>query len=409
MKPYLRDLTGLAGVPARVLVRHWPVLVSLAVAGLVGRLVLVDAAVYVAGVSAVAGFGVLLLAPLAVLAALVMMLRTVRPSLALDGPAPEVGTSLGGVLIPFVGFYLAFGLFGDDLRRYAAGLSDGRAVNLSTGASAVPTLLMLAVVALAVGARGLLGVLRRSSLDGPAVALELVAILLGLLYVVRPLVIAAWRWAQTRVAWHGLSAWSDRLPRAVGRWLVDPFPAGYVDAIFLVPLTGLVVATVALGVVGTRAATRPTGIRQHRAGSGPRYDPLLLSLLAVRRTGVLPLMLVCLAVTLLQGAAGWLSLAEARLIGPHEPDGLAVAYQPSIDVADRVVVLVVLVALLAGAADLVARHQVEPPATAVPAPQAKPAMPTAPPPQWPLPQPAWAGTSEATLTPPAWPPDPPPS
>jgi hypothetical protein len=414
VKSHLRDVASLAAAAARVLVRHWPVLVALATAGWIGRVVLVRTAVYLAGVSAVAGFAVLLLAPLAVLAAVVLMLRTVRPSLGISGPAPEIATHLGSLLIPFVGFYLWFGLFDEDQRAYGAGVSAGRGVNLAAAASPARFVLMLGVVVVAIGLRMLLGGLRRPGLDGPTAALEVTAILLGLLYLAWPFATAVWDWVQARVAWHALAGWWDRvqgapLPGTANRWLVDAFPAGYVSAVFLVPLTGLVTAIVALGVVGTRVGdARRSGIRQHRATPGHRYEPLLLGLVAVRRTGVVPLMMVCLAVTLLQSAAGWLRLAEAGLIGPYDPDGVAAAYQPSVDVANRIVVLVVLVAILAGAAQLVARHQAEP-APAEPEGNAAPAMPTAPPPQWPLPQPAWAGSSEGKLTPPAWPPDPPPS
>ena len=397
-------LAGLAVTPARVLWRHWPVLVSLAAAGLVARVVLVDAAAYLAGVSPALGLAVLMLAPLAVLAALALMLRLVRPSVPLapegtpDG-MPAGMAQLGSLLIPFVVFYLAFGLVGDDYRGYLGRLHDGQGATLAQVRTSGATLILLGVVALAYGVRFALTGWGRPRLTGLAAYLETAWVTLGLLYVVRPAAISAWGWVEQRAAWHWLVAAWDSVRGAPGLrtangWLVDAIPAGFVTAIFVVPLAGLVTACAVLGVRGPRpASTRPQGVRQHRDGGPPThpYEPLGSSLRAVRRTGAVPLMAFCLAVVVLQTALPWLRFGEARLIGPYEPDSLVVAYQPSIDVANGVVALVLLVCLLAGGAQLVARHQVAPVRAAEPDPEAKPAMPTAPPPQWPLPQPTWTG------------------
>jgi hypothetical protein len=112
--------------PARVLWRHWPGLVGLAVAGVVARAVLVKLAVVLAGLDAVLGFVVFLLAPLAVLAALVLMRRTVAPSLAQPGAAPKPPLRhLGGPLVVFLGFYAGFGLLAEDMRAYRTGCCAG--------------------------------------------------------------------------------------------------------------------------------------------------------------------------------------------------------------------------------------------------------------------------------------------
>jgi hypothetical protein len=404
----------LAVTPARVLWRHWPVLVSLAAAGLVGRVVLVNAAAGLAGVNATVGLGVLLLAPLAVLAAVVVMLRVIRPSLGVRESSPPGLPYLGSALMPFVVFYLAYGLEGEDLRRYIDHLPAGRGPGLAAGQPSLGTLVLLGAAVLTYGLRWLLTGWGRPRLAGPAVYLETLWITLGLLYVIRPYAMAVWGWVEQRAAWRGLVGWWDGVRGAPGLrtangWLVDAIPGGFVAAIFVVPLAALLAACVVLGITGR--PTRPEGIGQHRTG-GPvnrPYEPLMSALRAVRRTGMVPLMAFCLAVTALETGIGWLRYGEARLIGPYEPGGLVAAYQPSIDVANRVVALVLLVALLGTGADLVARHQVDaPPAVAEPA-TTTPARPTAPPPEWPLPQPAWAGPAEGTLAPPAWPGEPPPT
>jgi hypothetical protein len=391
--------------PARVLWRHWPVLVSVAAAGLVARVGLVNAAAYLAGVNGTLGFAALMLAPLTVLAALALMLRAVRPSLpsAVHEP-PAVVPHLGSLLIPFVVFYLGYGLVGDDYRRYTGHLPAGQASTLAEVRASGVTLILLVAVGLAYGVRFALTGWGRPRLVGLAAYLETAWVTVGLLYVVRPLAIAAWTWVEQRAAWHWLVAAWDAVRdgpglKTVNGWLVDAIPGGFVTAVFVVPLAALLTACATLGIRAPgQIPARPPGIRQHR-DSGPAtrpYEPLRQGFRAVRRTGVVPLMAFCLAIVVLETAVPWLRFGEARLIGPYEPDGLAAAYQPSIDVANAVVALVLLVCLLAGGAELVARRQVVPPVLPAPVDEAKPAMPTAPPPQWPLPQPTFETPKPAT-------------
>jgi hypothetical protein len=391
--------------PARVLWRHWPVLVSVSAAGLVARMVLVNAAAYLAGVNGALGLAVLMLAPLTVLAALAFMLRVVRPSLpSAAGDAPAVVPHLGSLLVPFVVFYLGYGLVGDDYHRYVGHLPTGQASTLAEVRASGVTLILLMLVGLAYGVRFALTGWGRPRLVGLAAYLETAWITVGLLYVVRPLAIGGWSWVEQRAGWHWLVAAWDAVRdgpvlTTVNGWLVDAIPGGFVTAVFVVPLAALLTACATLGIRAPGpTSARPPGIRQHRDG-GPAthpYEPLWQSLRAVRRTGVVPLMAFCLAIVVLETAVPWLRFGEARLVGPYEPDGLTAAYQPSIDVANAVVALVLLVCLLAGGAELVARRQVVPPVLPAPVDEAKPAMPTAPPPQWPLPQPTFETPKPAT-------------
>src|SRR5215470_16253860 len=193
--PHLSDLSGLAATPARVLWRHWPVLVSLAAAGLVGRVVVVNAAAYLAGVNTVAGFAVLLLAPLTVLATVALMLRAVRSSLPVAAELPAaVLPRLGSLVAPFVVFYLAFGLAADDYRHYTDHLFGGRGADLVRVEASGTTLILLGVAVLAYSLRFALTGFGRPRLVGPAAYLETVWITVGLLYVVRPYALAVWGW-----------------------------------------------------------------------------------------------------------------------------------------------------------------------------------------------------------------------
>jgi hypothetical protein len=123
---YLAAEVGAAlWMPLRVLFRHWPVLFALAAAGVGAREGFIRLAVWLAGFSAMLGLLVWLLAPLSMMVAVVVMLIAVRPSLlsvrGLHRPESLL-RELGSVLIPFVAFYLAFGLFEEDYREYNDGL-----------------------------------------------------------------------------------------------------------------------------------------------------------------------------------------------------------------------------------------------------------------------------------------------
>src|SRR5262249_42480710 len=150
----------------------------------------------------------------------------------------------------------------------------------------------------------LLARLRRPHLAGFATGVETVGIALAVLFVVRPFTVMLWSWAQERTAWRGLADWWGRVRGkpvlgVVGRWLGGGLPQGYGTAVFLVRLTGLLVACVVFGVHAPRPPQiRPDGIGRHRVGAMAMrpYEPLVLGLRAVRRTAVAPLMAFCLAV-----------------------------------------------------------------------------------------------------------------
>src|SRR5262249_43192465 len=150
-----------------------------------------------------------MLAPLTVLAAVALMLRVVRPSLpsAADEP-PAVVPHLGSLLIPFVVFYLGYGLAGDDYRRYIGHLPAGQGSALAEVRASRATLVLFVAVILAYGVRFALTGWGRPRLVGLAAYVETVWVTVGMLYVVRPLAIAAWSWVEQRAAWHWLvAAW----------------------------------------------------------------------------------------------------------------------------------------------------------------------------------------------------------
>src|SRR5262245_36014103 len=109
----LVETFGFLGTWLRLLWRHWPVLLALALAGGLARQLLISQAVRASTWRE--GLGGLLLFPLvpaAVLIAMVLMLRAMRPSLPYLGPRsrPESMLAyLASVLIPFLAFYFTAG------------------------------------------------------------------------------------------------------------------------------------------------------------------------------------------------------------------------------------------------------------------------------------------------------------
>lgn len=386
------DLVHVTWTPLRVLLRHWPVLFSLAVLGLLAREGLIWAGVQLAGINAVLGFLVFLLAPVSVMIAMVLMLRGVRPSLpfaaALPFPPSVIGY-VGSVLIPFVAFYLAFGFVEQDYRAYSAGLFGTYESWLVVYAGLADdnvrvedpgnAPLLVGVVVVAFLLRRALdrwALTRRRPVFGlPGAYLETVWITLGLLWVVKPYVDAFWVWAEERKAWQAVVSWWDsrsvtagvfgQVYRTVDEWFVATVPSGSVSRVFVVPLAGLAAAAVVYGLSVTSELRPSAGTRWRRfrwvvggvtAAANRWFGPLILGLRAMARGGVLPLMIFCLAVVALQTAVQWLRKLEWLLIGPRESGSIQASLGSSLDAFNDVVTFVLLVCVLAAAADGVARR-----------------------------------------------------
>jgi hypothetical protein len=134
----MRD--GIAGLfavvlaGARLWLRHWPVLLSIALLGAAGRMGAIWGATLISNHNNTLGVLVLVLAPLASVTAIVMMLYSLRDSLPhiasaeaaddadADGPgAPRrrrLLDMLASVLVPFLAVYASYGLLKEDTDRY---------------------------------------------------------------------------------------------------------------------------------------------------------------------------------------------------------------------------------------------------------------------------------------------------
>jgi hypothetical protein len=383
--------------PLRLLIRHAPVLFTLAVAGMFVREAVVRAAVWAAGVNGILGFLVFLLAPVSVMIAMILMLRAVRPSLAsvrqLAPPVPVL-RHLGSVLIPFVAFYLAFGLFVEDFRRYNDGLfatyespfallggPNPTGVRVAAidqpGANVVPLVSVVAIAFLLRWALDRAELTRRTPVLGvPGAYLETIWVSLGLLYVIKPVVSGFWTWAGERKAWRALLDWwhglavqtggLGELYRVANDWIVAAFPSGSVSRVFVVPITGLVATAVVYNLTVSAELRPPPGMGRRRwlrsaagvvAGAvSRRFGPLIQGVRAMGRSGTVPIMVFCLSVVALQTAAQWLREFEWALIGPRTPGTVQRGLDASVQGLNDVLTFVLLICVLAAAADGVARR-----------------------------------------------------
>lgn len=128
----LRELVSVVAAGARLWARHWPLLLTIALLGGAARMGALWAAVNVSGWSNTLGVAVLMLAPLASVASIVIMLYVLRGDLpglarAAGARAPLDGTTgrerrlvdlLASVLVPFLAVYASYGLLAEDTSRY---------------------------------------------------------------------------------------------------------------------------------------------------------------------------------------------------------------------------------------------------------------------------------------------------
>lgn len=224
----------------RALVQHWPALLALHLAGVLGRYVLIELSGWVGAYSAVLGLLILPLAVLARLAAFVGMFLVLRSSLrqlSAIAPPPEspeerrrafVASLLGGVL-PFFAVYMATGNVREDYNAYAARALEVQQVEIVEA------------------------VLGGSSFDGAGTVTD---VLLGPASLIAIAIALA-----GRLAW---GRWQGRLPR----WL--SVVAVYLEGVWVflsVSLLEIVVGWVTDWVAGRQAMVWVTDVRAWLADS----------------------------------------------------------------------------------------------------------------------------------------------
>jgi hypothetical protein len=410
------DLVAIVLTPFRLLAKHWPVLFAVATAGVFAREAFIRAAIWVARFNAVVAFLIFLFALVSVMVAMVAMLRSVRPSLPAASALPRpkmLLSNLGNVLIPFAAFYVAFGFFQEDFIDYTNGLLNAynNVFILATGGPRYSgynvwehQTVITAVVAGAFLLRWALDkwelTRRKPVLALPGAYLEILWVTLGAYFVIKPYTDQAMTWIEQRVVWHSLVVNWDGLTlktgvlgqayRAIDGWFVDALPL--VNKVFIIPLAGLVAASVVYGVTVSEVLRPQLGAGRIRwirwvvggvaAAASRRFGPLIAGVRAMLRAGSVPMMLFCLAVTALQTGVFWLRQLEWTVLGPRDGFTLKGSFQQTIDGFNDVVLFVLLVCVLAAAADRVTRRtaHLEPSQGTPPPPpsQAQPAFVAAP-------------------------------
>lgn len=114
----LRDELVVLRDAARLLWRHWPVLLVLYLLGMAGREIAIYLAVQGSGVDVWLGAVLLPFAPLSLMVAVLLMLDAVGPSLWHGPVRQDRLTLLAGALVPFLAVYSAQGFLRADRNRF---------------------------------------------------------------------------------------------------------------------------------------------------------------------------------------------------------------------------------------------------------------------------------------------------
>lgn len=386
---------------ARVLIAHWPGLLLVFFAGKAVSGGLLWLAIEISSVSPVGGMLALPGASIAMLIALVLMLRSVIPSL------PELQASLTGdttgerlrhdltlavqILIPFLAVYASHGMLREDLLTYVHSgtadewLNQGFAADFSRVTFGTET----QVAAIVIIALVLRKVIAGFDLGGRHVGIAGFAGYLEAL------------WLVTLASYFASSLGELRewaMSRVVTQWVIESFAkvidvlgpvgetfnavAGVVAALFfsmgvlvIVPVAWIAVGATIYGAslpaakplltseeVNERIKQIPNPVRRVVAEvTSPVVNPVTNTVKAIGRiavAGLVPMVLLCI---LFAGTSQLrvLTVGVLRtLIGPHE-EGFWVAALPYMDLFAQAVYITVMVALLAASVNAIILGQRE--------------------------------------------------
>lgn len=400
-----RDLAGVVADGGRLWLRHWPVLLTIALLGGAVRMGAIWAATAVSEANNTLGFAVLVLGPLGSVAAIILMLLAMRGSLpalsaAARAESPEdpathrprrVMDVLASVLVPFLAVYASYGYLAEDRRRYQNAvialefrekdiwsgslMPDGERVFVATG------WVVLAVIAVAVvlrwGLARLEGRLNATPLGfaGAYVEAFWLIVLASAFTSYRE---ELWAWVESRRAIDIVIGWWESFLDLLGP-VAGPVDAvvarlvdvlGALDDLVVVPLAWLAVGAV---VFGHKLPARPLRVRTPRAVErvpGPvrrwlgqavqpfvgdlraRFSGLVNGIRQLAVAGLGPMLVFALAFLAAARLEDVLVLAVRALVGPQPVDNW-LAFSPHIETVTHAVGLTVTIALLAAAVDRV--------------------------------------------------------
>ncbi|NLG22891.1 MAG: hypothetical protein GX555_15845 [Actinomycetales bacterium] len=396
----LRDEIVVLRDAARLLWRHWPVLLVLYLLGMAGRELSIYLAVEGSAVNVWLGAALLPFAPLSLMIAVLLMLDAVGPSLW-HGPARQDKlTLLAGALVPFLAVYSAQGLLRTDRERFLneavadeylndSYLFDATTIQSRTIADVDPTV-MIVVILVVLLVRRLLdwtGATKKNLVARLFAAWLEVAWLtwLASLLLAEFETLQAWIEQRVFVDWalNGWEAFLDLIgPVAVpvsavtgwiGALLTD------MNALVVLPLAWLTTGAV---VYGGTLTSRSLGVSalsprltwsarqfaraQERVGLLPqpvqgwvtsvgkalfaRFTTLMGGLRTLAVGGIVPMVLFCLAFLVSRYAEAATAEVIRWVLGPREA-GQMVAFDSYVRIASTSVSLLLQVTLVAAAVD----------------------------------------------------------
>lgn len=397
---HLRDGVVVLRDAARLLWRHWPVLLVLYLLGMAGREIAMFASVQGSGVNVWLGAALLPFAPLSLMVAVLLMLDALGPSL-LHGPVRQDRlTLIAGALVPFLTVYSAQGFLRADRHRFLneaiadeyqndSYLFDPTTIGSRTIADVSPTVMIIVILAVLLLRRILdwTGLTAKSTPVRLFAAWLEVAWLTWLASMMLARIDAVRDWIEARVfidwvidTWDGFLSLIGPLATpasTVAGWVGGLL--GDLDALVVLPLAWLTTGAVVYGGTLATRTLDATGLNrqldwslrkaeavQDRVGLLPkpvqswlasvgkalfgRFTTLMGGLRTLAVGGVVPMVLFCLAFLI----SRYTEVATAEfirwLIGPREATTM-VAFGSYVRIASTSVSLLVQVVLVAAAVD----------------------------------------------------------
>lgn len=388
----LRDGLTVLRDAARLLWRHWPVLLVLYLLGMAGRELALYLAVEGSSVNVWLGAALLPFAPLAVMIAILLMLDAVAPSLWHGPVRQDKLTLLAGALVPFLAVYSAQGYLRADRGRFLNESiadeynNDGYWLDPSsfqsrTIADVDTTILLIVIVAVLLARRALdwTGLARSNQVVRLFAAWLEVAWMTWLASLLLSSISDIQAWLEKRVFIDWLfDTWKGFLdligPLAAPAQAVASWTGGLlsdIDALVVVPLAWLTTGAVIYG--GTLASRRLTGwtpaqleVARARAAllPGPvrswlksvakalfgRFSTLLGGLRTLAVGGVVPMVLFCLAFLISRYAGLGMAELIRGALGPR-PAQTAITFNSYVQIASTAVPMLLQIVLVAAAVD----------------------------------------------------------
>ncbi len=404
VRAFVADLGRVVADGGRLWLRHWPLLLTIALLGGAVRMGAIWAATWVSETNSTLGFAVLVLGPLGSVAAIVLMLLAMRGSLpalsaAAGADAPQDPTThrdrrvidvLASVLVPFLAVYASYGYLAEDRDRFESGVvADELTRDIFSGtqtsnfgrALVAQGWVVVAIVVVAVvlrwGLARLEGRLHATPLGFLGAYVEafwLIVLAAGFASYRED----AWAWVESRRAIDIVIGWWESFLDLLGP-VSGPVDAvvdqlvqilGSLDDLVVVPLAWLTVGAVVFGrKIPARPlrVTRPTTVERV---PGPvrrwvvqalqpvvgdlkaRFSGLVNGIRQLAVAGLGPMLVFALAFLVALRLEDLLALGVRTLAGP-QTWRTWIAFGPHVETVTRAIGLTVTIALLAAAVDRV--------------------------------------------------------